>query len=75
MEADMRIACFTLVLLLSAAARADPPADKAERKAPHQAGKIVIKKKDANGNWQTERECPLMFANNRKADKPKEKPK
>ena len=67
----MRRALIPLVLIAAVAANAAP--DPA-RKAEHQANKIIVKKKDAAGNWQTEREFPLMFANNRKAPR-KEKPK
>ena len=58
------------------AAPADKPAKEKERQAEHKKGSIVIKKKDKSGNWNTERECRLMFGNNRLADKPaKEKQK
>ena len=68
----MRRTRITLFLILAAAAvRADQPADKAEPKAEHKAehaaNAITIKRKDKSGKWQTERECRLMFANNRKA--------
>jgi len=42
-----------------------------EKKAVHEAGKIVVKARDKGSkkesDWKTEREYPLMFRNNRKA--------
>ena len=47
-------------------------ADK-ERKAEHQANKIIVESRDKGsaGPWTTEREYPLMFSNNTKANKSK----
>ena len=42
-----------------------------EKKAVHEAGKIVIKERDKGSkkesDWKTSKEYPLMFRNNRKA--------
>jgi hypothetical protein len=74
---------ITLVLISACAATAPAaqtnwpaykePESKPERAAEHQKAKIIVKVKGKNGSWKTEREFPLMFSNNRKADKPKKK--
>jgi hypothetical protein len=51
-------------LLLASAAQA-----KEEKKVEHGRDRITVKSKDSKGSWKTEREFPLMFANNRKAGK------
>ena len=48
-----------------------------EKKAEHTANKIIVKAREKGSkkesDWKTEREFPLMFGNNRKARKPKDK--
>lgn len=53
---------IALMVSLSASASQDP-----NRRAEHGRNKIVIKVKDKNGNWKTEKEIFLMFDNNRKS--------
>lgn len=53
------------IILLAGFAQA-----KTEKKTvEHKKDRITVKVKDANGKDKVEREFPLMFANNRKADK------
>jgi hypothetical protein len=46
-----------------------------EKKAEHQANKVVILERDKGSkkesDWKVVKECPLMFANNKKAKKEK----
>lgn len=48
-----------------------------EKKTEHTANKIIVKAREKGSkkesDWKTEREFPLMFGNNRKARKPKDK--
>jgi hypothetical protein len=67
MEAPMQSTLITLVLMaFLSVANAAAPASQSERKAERSGNKIHIKRRDANGNWKTEREIVLMFTINPK---------
>lgn len=72
---------IAMIVVLMAAAAFGANTNKAdnvekvekERKAEHSQNKIIVKSRakgsTKESDWQTEREYPLMFANNRKAKK------